>query len=240
MKKIGLAIFVLLILVLPYKVNAAVCTIEEFNKAANDAKKLKVTYEIKKTEADNINDTKVYYLLTVQNLTENIMILGEYGTYEYGFNPSNPSTVQMVISYSGPIKDNVISIHASKKNSCYGKIVYSAPMKLEAYNKYYDTEACYQHPEFELCKKDYEGELLQHEFEKKLEEYLNGEEVPDKPVEKPKEDKKTTTTEKILDFIIEYKMIFIPVALLLVIGIVVLIMRKVRKHKKRVKIDLEV
>lgn len=205
-------------------VDAAICSRATFNRLEEEAKNIKISYELKKEHL------YASYLVKVSNLTKNIKIV--YGGMEYTYNSKIDShdvvgTFEVGKSYS-------FQVIATTTTGCAGNLVYTKKVTLPFYNVYYDLDECIGYEDFPMCQKNYSKEITSYEyFMEELEKYKQSliEE------EKPPVDEEPSNWEKFVEFYMKNLIISIPITVVLVLIILTIPVIVIVKRRKKVKIE---
>jgi len=228
MKKI-VAILVLAFIFLqnPYEVKAAnICTKTIYNELKRDAYQVSFGWELKFDEKNNY-----YFEVTVSNMNSNVLLVFGGITYE-----ANDTGIFKLNSPLEGGKNYEFNFYGGYDSPCVEEYVYTTYLQLPKYNKYSELDECIEYEEFALCNKWYKGEIESNEyFYQKLEEYKKSLE---KPEEKPPVEKEKNVFERILEFYLENIVFTLPITILFVLLVVILIIVKIRRSRKRVKIDI--
>jgi len=231
MKKILLIVGLLVVLVCPLKVDAKMCTMDAWSLAEKDAYGVKITHELVIEEYwDN-----AFYKLTISNMTKNIQVVYDGDIYTYGMDKEHPDSIVV----DGEISIDVTSlfeVFPIDGSGCMGHRVHKIEHKVPYYNIYIGTDECAAYPNFPLCAKNYRGDATVEEFIVELENYKKS---GQKPVDPQKNDDRNVF-EKIADIYMDYKIITIPLTIVVVSCIVVLAKRHMSAKKKRAKFKVKI
>lgn len=168
-----------------------------------------------------IND-KVYYDVTISNLTNDIYVRDNYGNREY-YNYNNG---ELVIPN---IDNNSLSLRFNSNiNDCRGLLLGTRYDQFPIFNKYYDDEVCKNMEDFLYCNKWTPKEYSYEEVQTAVKKYNEG--LNNNPEEPTKEIYKKTLFDKIIDFYVKYYIVFL-VGIIGICIVIILIHRKKNQFK---------
>lgn len=216
LKKIYI-LLLLLLMFLPiksyakYEVIDARCT--DSLKASLKSDANDVVYRLSKV----INGEDVTYKAIFYNLTKNMYLSDIDNNAHKGNTIENlkpGSTIQVII-------------YASNNTYCEGYKIVTKIINVPYYNKYSKYELCNGYENYFLCKENSNVNLTEKEFETKMKDYINTLNTKEEEVEPEKEDIKFN----IIDFIIEYKYLFIGGISLIAITTLIVIINNKKKNR---------
>lgn len=222
-KKILLIVSILFVFALSIKVNA-LCTSKRYSNLKMIAYKAEVSYELKFDENHNS-----YFLLTVNNVDDKILVMFNGAVYE----PQN-GVVNIATRLPGG-QTYEVKLYGGYDTDCVEEYLYTKNITVPKYNKYSERDECIEYEEFYLCNKWYAGEITNEEsFENELDTYiksLNTNEKEEKPV------KTKNIFEKVIDFYKDNIIFTLPITIIIVGFIGYKVVVKIIRRRKRVKLD---
>ena len=220
MKKL-ICLFFFSILLMPSHVLAVSnndCSFTLLSDLKKIANNVDISYEY------HIVDDEVSFDVTIANITEDIYfkLFGSNISYHYS------DTDNGVITF----KNYVSGVHKfafySENSECANERLSIRTVDLPYYNKYYDYEICSKVPNYKLCQKwvKYDGtfEDFSNSVKKYIKSLKNGNDVD--------EIKEISLFDKIVYFVLNYYYLILPIAALLIVGIMKLVKYiKFRKNR---------
>ena len=222
-RKILLIVSILFVFTLSLKVNA-LCTSKRYSNLKMIAYKAEVSYELKFDENHNY-----YFLLTVNNVDDNILVVFEGATYE----PKN-GVVNIASRLPGG-QTYEVKLYGGYETDCVEEYLYTKNITVPKYNRLSERDECIEYEEFYLCNKWYSGNITDDEsFENELDAYI-------KSLNKDEKEEKPTETknlfEKIIDFYKDHLIITLPITILIIGFIGYKVVVKIIRRRKRIKLD---
>ncbi len=229
MKK-KLFIFILLLILIPLKIDAAriPCTKKNLNKLKSQAYSVKLSYELV-----NNKESGNYVRVNVSDIPDGLEV--RYGGISYYYDEEKP--IQEVIShtYGGETYSFDIYVEPNQHVACVGEKLITKSITVPKYNPFSEREECIEYEEFPLCNKWYKGKIEDDlYFNEELDKYIKSLKKPE-PVD-PAE--KIGFYDKVVEFVQDHIVLISVVIALIVIGIIYLIVRAIIRKKNRVRIDL--
>lgn len=206
-------IFVLiLLLILPFKVNAyGFCKTEDsirLHKLANNVLANYSYYEV---------NGNLRFKINIYNLNPDLYI------YDSAKRKEITAKSEITIDNYGAGKSIEYKIY-SNLNYCKGQYISSLYVTLPSYNPYYKDELCKGLETYTLCRRWAKVDLTYDQFKKQMNDYI------DYLKQKNKPNNSNNIFQMILDFYIKYYYIILPV--IIVIGGAILLIIKYREEKE--------
>ena len=223
-KKIFLSFTFIFIFLFVFTIKAdALCTTKRYSNLKMIAYKSEVSYELNFDEKHNY-----YFLLTVNNVDKDIIVIFEGNTYK----PVDGVIKIPTKIYGG--KTYEVNLYGGFGTYCPEEFLYAKKITVPKYNVYSEREECIEYEEFYLCNKWYAGSIAnERDFLNQLNVYINSLKKPDDNI--PKNEK--GLIQKIIDFYLNYKIITIPITVALVLFAVYKIVIKIIRRRNRIKLN---
>ena len=227
MKNKILYLLALLLLIIPFKVDAVLCTSKAYGDLKRKAFNAQVSWELK-FDANH----QAYFEATVFNLDKDIILIFNDVDYE----PTDGSTVVIPTMLEGG-RTYEFKFYGGYDSACVEEYLYIRKLEIPKYNYYSEKDACIEYEEFPLCGKYYSGDIPSDEyFNEQLQAYIDSLKPSPKP-EEPEEE--LSLFEELVKFYTEHLIFTVPITAALVLAVVVVVIRKTIRKKNRVKLDLK-
>jgi len=202
-------IIYLLLLIIPFKVNAEECSKEFKQNISKLASNIDITYQY--IENDQFN-------FIIYNLPKNI-VLEENVNYSQISNMNGETSVRSNTFIGGA---NVTFSMYYKGGECNTYLINMKTVKLPYYNEYWDKEICQNAKEYIYCQKFIPSKMSYESLEKNVKRYI--EKNSQVVIEEEIEDKNIFSTEVIL--------IISGISLLLIIILISIILKRKKRRRK--------
>lgn len=223
--KKSLLVIILLVLVFGVTIKVdALCTSRKFSNLKMIAYKAEVSYELRFD-----NNHNYYYVLTVNNVDPNILVMFNGEIYE-----TTTGTIEIPAIVTGGTTYDV-KLYGGYETDCVEEYLYTKKISLPKYNRYSERDECIEYEEFYMCNKWYAGEIANDEvFEEELNKYKSSL-VEKEPEEK--EETKKNIIEKIIDFYTNNLIITLPITIAIGLFVIYRVIVILIRRKNRVKLD---
>ena len=219
--KFKLLYILILLLVLPLKVNAvyevtdARCTNDI--KVSLRSKATNISYKINK----NIDSkaSNVTYTVEFLNVDDDIYIVDSSNNKEY----KNTFKIEGIT----PGANINFIMYAEDNTYCGGYLITSKAIQIPYYNKYSTNKLCSGYEDYTLCNENANISITEEDFEKRMKLYIESLKISTTTTSKEEKKDDTSNTFDIVSFIIRYNTYISGFgAILLVIYITVIINKK--------------
>ena len=235
MKKILAILFIVFL----YNSNvyaASICDYKEQTAINQKASNVKVSYEVvtETVKFEDMDSTMEAFDISIFNITEEFYVIVKNSVTEEEKYFTSADAVDGVIHFKWTYADNVtnftIQVFTTNKTSCPDEKYKTVYLTTPRFNTYYNVETCQDNPDFYLCQKFVTfSEIDEEKFFKQLESYKNGE--INSSGEDPKADTNDKITDKIFEFLDDYKWYMLG-GLVIITGTTIVIQR-IRTKKQR-------
>lgn len=199
---------------------ASLCTYKEQTELNSKAANIKVSYEaMEETIGEDDVYINNYFKISIINVTEDfyVVVKNNINKDEKTFTSSDAKDGLITFNWTNinEITNFTILVYTTNNTNCAHEKFKTIYLTTPRYNVYSDRDICYENSDFYLCQKYVTfAEIDDMEFLNKLDNYLIGEtnnkgEEPTKPVEIP-------ITDKIFNFIDDYKWFIIGGVLIII------------------------
>ena len=221
---ISLILTILFMLCLTIKTDA-LCTTKKYSDLKMTAYKSTVSYDLKFDEYHNY-----YFLLTVNNVEENIFVKFDGHIYE----PDKNGVVELPEKvYGGETYE--VYLYAGYDTACAEEYLYTKRITVPKYNVYSERDECIEYEEFYLCNKWYAGKIINEEdFLNRLDSYIQS--LKKKSTDIPKTNNKGII-QQIIDFYTDNKIITIPITVLIILFVLYKVVIRIIRRRNRIKLN---
>ncbi len=228
MKKNKLLIFVSLLLFFMSTKVDALCTSKELSKLKVEAFEANIVYDLKFDKNHNS-----YFNINIYNVSKNVMVIFNSNTYL----PDSNGQIKLETALQGG-DTYEFKFYGGYDTKCAEEFIYLKRVNIPKYNSYSENEQCIEYEEFPLCNKWYQGDIPNIEFfNSKLEAYI----ASLKKEEPPKEEIviEKSIMDKIIDFYVDHIIICLPITIIICLGLIVFVVRKISRRRKRIKLEFD-
>ena len=225
--KILLLIIPLFLFFLSTRVDA-LCTAKDVSNLKIEAFEANVVYDLKFDKNHNS-----YFNINIYNVSKNVMVIFNDNVYL----PDSNGQIKLETALQGG-STYEFKFYGGYDTTCVEQFIYLKRINIPKYNIYSENEQCIEYEEFPLCNKWYQGDIPNSEyFNAQLEAYI----ASFKKEEPPKEEVviEKTIFEKIVDFYMDNIIICLPITIIVVLGLIAFIIRKIVRRRKRVKLEFD-
>lgn len=129
----------------------------------------KIASNVQINSSYRLNENRVpIFTIELSNITPDIYVVDNYG------NTITPDSNKVFEVYSGT--SMTYNIYSADIN-CHGYSITTKYVKLQPYNKFYNSDECKEYPEFKYCSLWYNADFSYNYLKKKLLEYKNSKDV---------------------------------------------------------------
>lgn len=211
-KKILKLIVLILLIILPHKVNAYnFCTTDDTVKLNKFAANVLTNYSYYEVNG------QVKFKITINNLNSNIYI------YDVKKKQTYYSIGEITLDNYGPNQTVEYKIY-SNLPYCKGQYLNSLYVTLPPYNRYYKDKLCEGLENYRLCQRWSNVDLTYDEFKKEMNDYLNSKNQN----ETINLNDYKSIYQIILDFYIKYYYIILPI--IIIIGGIIIVLKKQKEN----------
>lgn len=198
--------FSLLMLILPLKTKAILCSNEDKVTFQALAKNITISY------SDIEQNGTVSFQITLSNIYEGLIIrdIKNNITYPYRGSELTISNLDANTSYRFDVYIDDLF--------CDSELLYSHYINTPAYNPYYQDEVCKGMENYAICQKNTNITISYEEFKQRVENLKNNE--IQEPMEEPEEIQEKGIYDFILEFYLDYYYIVLPI--FIVIGTLII------------------
>lgn len=220
MKKNGLMIIILMLVLLPFNVSAKSktdCDYGLLSSMKQYASNVNIIYDY------YLKDNNAYFNVTINNLTSNMYVVDEVTGSKYYFSDTNNG--ELIIRDYKDVETLKYKIY-SNNSECMDEVLIIQYITLPVYNKYSTDPLCEGISDYQLCHRFLKTNISYEEFKKQVTEYKTGKEK--EVVEDKKEVKdEMTFVEKLIDFAKRFGILFV----ILIVGLIVYIVKQRKKNR---------
>lgn len=235
MKKILAILFIVFL----YNSNvyaASICDYKEQTAINQKASNVKVSYEVvtETVKFEDMDSTMEVFDISIFNITEEFYVIVKNSITSEEKHFTSADAVDGVIhfrwTYAEKVTNFTIQVFTTDKTSCPDEKYKTLYLTTPRYNEFYKREICSEYEDFYLCQEFVTfSEVSSEKFLERLESYRNGE--IDSSGETPNDSSNEKITDKIFDFLDEYKW-YIAGSIILIIGVSIMVQR-IRTKKQR-------
>lgn len=164
-----------IMLFIPCRVSAEVCSDEEIKTLTSLKKTIEIKYtHLSEEEAKSNYDVNSdnMYVFSFYNVPKDITIISPFGDARITNTTSDNLTNILNVGWGFGGNTGEFVVYASDDYHCFANLG-TIKITLPWYNKYSTTKECKENPKFKYCKKYLNIKIQENTFNKELSKYIN-------------------------------------------------------------------